>query len=152
MAAGVTLFPVYGQQIPKAQEHYERGLELAKQEKFHDASEQFTQAIAINPEFNDAYYQLGLSALGDNRPQDAIHAFMQLSQLQPTNSKPVLAAAQLYYGLGFMDDALALSVRALLIEPKNPSIYFNIGLIYLKQKHPPQAVDALDHAICSTPP
>lgn len=151
LAAGVTLFTVYGQQIPKAQEHYERGLELAKHEKFHDASEQFTQAIAINPEFNDAYYQLGLSALGDNRPQDAIHAFMQLSQLQPTDSKPVLAAAQLYYGLGFMDDALALSVRALLIEPKNPSIYFNIGLIYLKQKHPPQAVDALEHAISLDP-
>ena len=124
---------------------------MPKQEKFHDASEQFAQAIAINPEFNDAYYQLGLSALGDNRPQDAIHAFMQLSQLQPTNSKPVLAAAQLYYGLGFMDDALALSVRALLIEPKNPSIYFNIGLIYLKQKHPPQAVDALEHAISLDP-
>jgi tetratricopeptide (TPR) repeat protein len=127
LVAGVTLLTVYAQQIPKAQEHYDRGLELAKEEKFHEATEQFTQAIAINPEFNDAYYQLGLSALGDNRPQDAIHAFMQLSQLQPTNSKSILAAAQLYYGLGFMDDALALSVRALLIEPKNPSLYFNIG-------------------------
>jgi tetratricopeptide (TPR) repeat protein len=151
LAAGVTLLTVYGQQIPKAQEHYDRGLELAKEEKFHDATEQFTQAIAINPEFNDAYYQLGLSALGDNRPQDAIHAFMQLSQLQPTNSKPILAAAQLYFGLGFMDDALALSVRALMIEAKNPSIYFNIGLIYLKQKHPPQAIDALEHAISLDP-
>ena len=88
LAAGATLFTVYAQQIPKAQEHYERGLELAKQEKFHDATEEFTQAIAINPEFNDAYYQLGLSALSNNRPQDAIHAFMQLSQLQPKNSKP----------------------------------------------------------------
>jgi tetratricopeptide (TPR) repeat protein len=151
LAAGLTLFTVNGQQIPKAKEHYERGLELAKQEEFHDATEEFTQAIAVNPEFNDAYYQLGLSALGDNRPQDAIHAFMQLSQLQPKNSKPVLAAAQLYYGLGFLDDALALSVRALLIEPNNPSIYFNIGLIYLKQKHPPQAVDALEHAISLDP-
>ena len=151
LVACVTLFTVYGQQIPKAQEHYDRGLELAKEGNFHDATEQFTQAIAINPEFNDAYYQLGLSALGDNRPQDAIHAFMQLSQLQPANSKPVLAAAQLYYGLGFLDDALALSVRALLIEPKNASIYFNIGLIYLKQKHPPQAIDALEHAISLDP-
>ena len=96
LAAGVTLFPVYGQQIPKAQEHYERGLELAKQEKLQDTSEQFIQAIAINPEFNDAYYQLGLSALVTIDRKMPIHAFMQLSQLQPTNSKPVLAAAQLF--------------------------------------------------------
>jgi tetratricopeptide (TPR) repeat protein len=148
---GVILLPGHGQQIPKAQGHYDRGLELAKEGRYHEASEQFAMAIEVNPEFGEAYYQLGLSEVGDDRPQDAIHAFMQLGQLQPTNDKPILAAAQLYYGLGFMDDALALCVRALLIEPRNASIYFNIGLIYVKQRHPAQAIDALEQAISLEP-
>lgn len=140
-----------GQQIRKAQQYFDQGIALSAQHNYHKASELFAKAIEVNPEFGEAYYQLGISSVSDGKPQDAIRAFMQLAQLEPNKVEPVLAAAQLYYALGFMDDALALSVRALLIEPDNPSIYFNIGLIYVQQKHPLQAIEALQHAVALQP-
>jgi tetratricopeptide (TPR) repeat protein len=148
---GGTFLAAPGQQIEKAQRYYEQGLAFAQEHRYHEATEQFAKAIEVNPEFGDAYYQLGINAVSDGKAQDGIRAFMQLAQLEPNRTEPVLAAAQLYYGLGFMEDALALSVRALLIEPNNPSIYFNIGLIYVKQKQLAPAIEALEHAVALKP-
>jgi superkiller protein 3 len=141
----------HAQQIPSADRHYQRGLQLEKEQKLAEAAIEFEQAIQVNPEFSDAYYHLGLSYLSCGRPQDAIRAWMQLSQLEPENAKVLLAAGQVYDGLKYFDDALTLYVRAASLEPQNASIYFNIGSIYSKQGHYQQATDSLTRALALDP-
>jgi len=140
------------QQIPKAAKHFQAGLELEKAHKYHEAAVEFSQAIQINPEFSAAYYHLGFNALQDGDSEGAIRALMQLTQLEPNNNQARKALGQIYYGLGYYNDALALYFRAQQQSPDDPEIYFYIGLISFQQKAYSQATQALRHAILLSPP
>jgi len=139
------------QQIPKAEKHYQLGLDLEKAGKYHEAAEEFSLAIQINPEFSEAYYHLGLSNFQDGDVVQAIHALMQLMQLEPNNNQTRLVLAQIYSGLGYSNDALALYIRAQQVAPEDPEIYFHIGLIHFEQKAYSQATQALQQAIMLDP-
>jgi len=139
------------QQIPKAEKHYQLGLDLERAGRYHEAAEEFSQAIQINPEFSEAYDHLGHSSFQDGDIVQAIHALMQLMQLEPTNNQVRLALAEIYYGLGYSNDALALYIRAQQVAPEDPDIHFHIGLIHFEQKAYSQAIQALQHAIMLDP-
>jgi tetratricopeptide (TPR) repeat protein len=139
------------QQIPKAEKHYQLGLDLEKAGKYHEAAKEFSLAIQINPEFREAYHHLGFSAFQDGDVVRAIHALMQLIQLEPTNNQTRLALAQIYSDLGYSDDALALYIRAQQVAPEDPEICFHIGLIYFERKDYSQAVQDLQQAIALDP-
>ena len=62
-----------------------------------------------------------------------------------------MAAAEVYSGLDYIDDALALYLRASQLEPQSASIHYNIGLIHIKQKHFAQAIDPLKKALALDP-
>jgi tetratricopeptide (TPR) repeat protein len=81
-----------GQQIPSAQRAYEEGLRLEGEGRHEQAARKFQDAIDINPEFSDAYNQFAASELHAGKTQEAIKAFLQLTQLDPTNEKAMLAA------------------------------------------------------------
>ena len=154
LAVALAFFPlqlIFCQQIPKAEKHYRLGLDLEKAGKYHEAAEEFSQAIQINPEFTEAYFHLGLSNLQDGDAEGAIRALMQLTQLEPDNNQARIALAQIYYGLGSYNDALALYIRAQQLSPEDPEISFNIGLISFEQKAYSQATQALQHAILLDP-
>ncbi len=109
-------FPVRlvdGQQIPRAEQHYRLGLDLEKVGKYHEAAAEFARAIEIKPEFSDAYYHFGLSTLQDGDAQEAIRGLMRLMQLEPNNNQARIALGQIYFGPGYLDDALASYYRAL---------------------------------------
>ena len=141
----------FSQQIPKAEKHFQVGMELEKAHKYHEAAEEFSQAIQINPEFSEAYYHLGFNALQDGNSEEAIRALMQLTQLEPNNNKARMALGQIYYGLGFLNDALALYFRAAQQSPTDPEIYFYIGMISFDQKAYAQAAQALQRTISLDP-
>ncbi len=66
----------WGQQIPAAQRAYDSGLRLEAQGRHKEAAENFARAVDINPEFGDAYYQLGFkqsSRGGDTSRNPGIH-------------------------------------------------------------------------------
>ena len=139
------------EQIPKAEKHFRSGLDLEKAGKYHEASKEFTRAIDINPEFSEAYYHLGFSSLQDGDDQRAIRALMQLTQLEPDNNRARMALGQIYFGLGYYNDALALYLRAREQSPQDPEIYFNIGLINFEQKSYSDAAPILQRAIALDP-
>jgi len=99
LALAFALLPpqvVLCQQIPKAEKHYQLGLDLEKAGKYHEAAEEFSQAIQINPEFSEAYYHLGLSTFQDGDVEQAVRALTQLSQLEPANNQARLELAEIY--------------------------------------------------------
>ena len=138
-AAGLTLlFAIsaivsWGQQIPAAQRAYDSGVRLEEQGRHKEASESFARAVDINPEFVDAYYQLGFSRLHAGETQPAIQAFIHLLQLDPTQVRAMLAAADAYVDFGLFDDALALYSRALSFEPNSASIHYKLGYALFRE-------------------
>src|SRR5581483_11438354 len=107
------LLPAYGfcQQIPAAQRAYDQGLKLEADGRHEQAAREFQKAIDINPEFGEAYNRLAEAALKAGKAQEGIKAYLQLIQLEPANTKPMLAAADAYAAMGLDDDALALYSR-----------------------------------------
>jgi tetratricopeptide (TPR) repeat protein len=135
------------QQIPKAEQHYRAGLQLEKQEKFREAASEFSKAIGINPEFEDAYYQLGISSLRAGDQAGAVRAMMQLSQLEPGNNQVRMDLGQVLAASGYYNDALALYLRALQLAPQDAKIRFNIGVIHFKQREYPHAIEDLQQVL-----
>jgi tetratricopeptide (TPR) repeat protein len=135
------------QQIPRAQRHYQRAIELERKKAFRAAADEFSKAIEINPEFRAAYYQLGVSDREAGDAQGAIRAFMQLVQLEPGNIEAMNSAADVYLNIGYYNDALALCLRSLRLRPQSATIWFRAGSVYLRQKQYPQAVDAFRKAL-----
>ena len=150
LAASLMLLPWRGglcQQIPRAEKHYQVGLSLEQASKFKEAADEFALAIDINPEYRDAYYHLGLSNFRGGETVGAIHALMQLMQLEPNNNQPRLALAQIYSDLGFSNDALALYIRAQQVDRTDPQICLRIGMIHFEQKIYPLAAQDFQDAL-----
>src|SRR5262249_35077125 len=70
-----------------------------------------------------------------------------LSQLEPQNIEPILAASEIYFKLGDFQNALVLATRAQKIEPRNSRVYVNLGLIHMKQSHYSEAIQPLSRAL-----
>jgi tetratricopeptide (TPR) repeat protein len=143
--------PMWAQQIPRAQQAYDRGVLLEGQGRHAEAGDAFQQAIDINPEFADAYFQLGQSQLRAGNTQAAIRSFIELVQLDPANEKALLAAADAYVGLNLFEDALTIYLRTLPLDPQSTRIHFDLGYVYFQQNLYAQALPELEKAITIDP-
>lgn len=63
-------------QLPEAKRLFDRGVELNQTGILVEASVLFTEALAIDPEYAEAYYQRGLSFQGMGRHQHAMKDFL----------------------------------------------------------------------------
>ena len=69
---------------------YERGVENNKSGQLIEASVLLTQAIAMNEDYADAYYQRGLSFIGMNRSDKGMKDFHQAIGYKIQNLDPYL--------------------------------------------------------------
>lgn len=69
-----------------------------------DALEYFYQAISMNPDLTDAFYQIAstLSALGDN--EQAVRFYEKTLEFQPEHSEAVIELANARHALGSLDE------------------------------------------------
>ncbi len=133
-----------GQQIPSAQRAYDDGIKLRNQSHYAEASEKFLQAIRINPEFGDAYFQLGSSRLREGNTQEAIKAFIKLGQIEPQNQKAILAAADAYTSLELFEDAATLYYRVAHLNPDSFKIHYDLGYVLFRLNRFPEAIGELE--------
>ncbi|MEO0226003.1 MAG: tetratricopeptide repeat protein, partial [candidate division WOR-3 bacterium] len=87
-------------------------------------------AIAINPRFTDAYFNLAITYNRLGRYQEAIESFKQVIRLSP-------GMAEAYYGLGVVylklektDEALVAFKKTVQLNPNHINGHFNLGIIY----------------------
>ncbi len=137
----------WAQQIPSAQRAYDRGLQLEAQGRHKEAAQDFARAADINPEFEDAYFQLGNSSLKAGDTQSAIKAFIQLLQLDPKHEQAMLAAADCYVDLGMFEDSLPLYSRALQVDPKSGMVHYKLGRALFEKRDYPEAIDELKRSL-----
>ena len=108
------------------------GLALFKEGDFAGAIEKLKAAIEIDPENNEAHYNLGEVYLQQENFAEGIAATRRAIEL---NDKDVMAHVNLATGLinqGKQEEALREFDRAIELDPNNALARFNRGLTHLQ--------------------
>jgi tetratricopeptide (TPR) repeat protein len=110
------------------------GIALFAGGEFDNAIAAFSRAIALNPDFTEAFYNRGLVYYEKNEPVRAIADFDQTLRLDP-----LYFAAYFNRGLIFLDEkdyarALADYSETIRLNPRHAKAHNNRGNIYVIQK------------------
>jgi tetratricopeptide (TPR) repeat protein len=113
----------------------------------------FQATLASGRAANAAHQALGMIALEDKGWRTAQFHLEQAHRGRPDD--PVLMGALarsiLHLDDGDIDQAMALTQRALELQPQEPELYETRGLAYLRQKQWAEAVTDLERALAAMP-
>jgi tetratricopeptide (TPR) repeat protein len=122
------------------------------EQRFADAVDAFTRALALAPKSVKVANNLGLAYEGLNRTDDAAAAYRQAIAWQNPSStergseQPMLNLAIVLVHLGDLDEALRLLQRALTIAPNDPRILEQLGQLYMQRANYTDAQKILSEA------
>jgi len=89
------------------------------------------QALAINPNHAEAYYNLGRVYLFyPDRVGDAIPLFKRALDLKPDYDDAAINLAAAYIRLGNPAEAARLAAAVIAKNPDKPAAHFNLGVAY----------------------
>jgi tetratricopeptide (TPR) repeat protein len=95
--------------------------------QFDPATEYFKRATSAQPDFTEAFYNLGLSYTKLNKPRPAETAYRKAIKLDPGNVDYLNNLGNLLARLGRGKEAVDVFQQALTLEPGNASILNNYG-------------------------
>ncbi|MFK8011990.1 MAG: tetratricopeptide repeat protein [Marinicellaceae bacterium] len=118
-------------QPQEAQDLFEKGLIKNQSYHFIDASVFFTQAIALEPEFAEAYYQRGLSFEAMGKSSYAIKDFNRAIYQDIKNVEVYLKLITYYKNLQQYQSAILICQKLIQAMPENAAgAYYDLGEIY----------------------
>jgi tetratricopeptide (TPR) repeat protein len=131
---------------PKIHLYIGRALRIAK--SFPEAEKEIDKALALDPHFAEAQFELGVIQRAEGHAEDAEKSFKEALRLHPEVPKYNQGLAQLYL-MQFHDVDKALPYFKTVVEfnPDNAMAEVDLGDAYLKKGDIPDAEKALRHAI-----
>lgn len=113
---------------------FERGNAYVQFGNYEDAVNDFTQAIASDPNFSDAYYSRGhvLGRLGKHA--QAIDDFTKALSLNPKNANAYADRGTAYGSLGQHAQAISDFTEAIALKPDFANAYYNRAIGYFAEK------------------
>ena len=120
--------------------------------KFDEALKDFKQAIQLNSNFENAYYNMGVVLLEDYaKPIEAIEAFKKCIFLNPKNAAAYNNMGNSLRELGKSDEAIIALNKAILIETNNAIFYNNAANVLGDLGRLDEAIEAYKKAISLKP-
>lgn len=124
----------------KARDQLNKGVVAYRNAQFAVAIEHFQRAVSFDPTLLNARLYLATAYTmeyvpGGDTPdnmktgQQAIGAFEQVLQIDPTNSNALGSIGQIYYEMKDYDKAKQYQLRLMKIQPNNPDPYYWIGVL-----------------------
>jgi adenylate cyclase len=125
--------------------HVAKGNVLRVERRFDDAIAEFERALALDPNFADAYGLLGYTQLEIGQFQKAIEFFDKAIRLSPQNQQLAfwyLSEGQAYFGLQQYDQAIEWARRTIAINPNVSSALGMLAAALALTGHDAEARDA----------
>ena len=125
--------------------HVAKGNVLRVERRFDDAVAEFERALALDPNFADAYGLLGFTQLDIGQYQRAIEFFDKAIRLSPQNQQLAfwyLSKGQAYFGLQQYDQAIEWARRTIAINPNVSSALGTLAAALALTGHDAEARDA----------
>lgn len=136
---------------PEAQLHFQRGNAAFKQRTFDEAVTQFTQAIALAPEFGKAFFNRAQAhrRLGDI--DAALADYRRGLSLETQDAAAHFAFGEFLVALQRPQEALEPLRRAATLRPDWPHVHVRLALTLRMLRRPIDAIAAFDRALALKP-
>lgn len=117
-----------------------------------EAIVQLNKGVSILPNYNDAWYHLGIAWKEKGDAKNAIAAFEQARAYKPFTEPSRLVSAGVAYGMaGQYDKAIADLREAVRLDPKDADAWNNLGLYLSDANQIAPSLEALDKALALRP-
>jgi tetratricopeptide (TPR) repeat protein len=135
--------------VPKeAAKAYDKGIAAQGDGKLPAAQKQFERAVALYPDYAQAWSRLGEVLDQQSKPKEAAAAWEHALQADPRYIRPYLQLMRLAVSEKRMEDAAALGDRAMQLNPVEfPGIYYYDAVATYELKHPDLAGRVVRQAI-----
>ena len=134
-----------------ARESFDGGARSFKIARYNQAILSFDRAIALMPDFADAYVMRGRSYVGSAEPDLAIRDFSKAIELRPDDVTGWVERGAAYLDLDNFQGAITDSTRAIALNPKQASAYNLRGAAIRKSGDPKKALDDFNRAVALDP-
>lgn len=134
-----------------AERFYSQGLGILSRDDYARAIPYFEKATEIDPNYTEAWYQIGFCYGMLNRHQDSLKASRQAAKLRPDWAEVYLNIGASSYALAQFKDALEAYRTALKINPDNAEIQYALGLTFGKLNRTDEEILAYKRAIEAKP-
>ncbi len=116
------------------------------------AIEQLTKGVSLIPNYNDAWYNLGVAYKEKNDFKNAVYAFEQARSYKAFDTDEKLSNAGVAYGSnGQLDKAVADLRAAVALNPNSSDNYNNLGLYLGESKMYEESFACFEKAIAIKP-
>ncbi len=129
----------------------ERGSHLQNLDRFDEAADAFTQALAIDPDFAGAYFGLGYGLLIQEAYEEGAKYYEQGLIVDDSNAAAWNNLGSIYTALERWEEAVACYETALEIDPAYANAHYNMGNVYKEVGQPTDAAACFRRAIYIDP-
>ena len=119
--------------------------------RYAEAIAAYKKAVALNPDYADAYHGLGLAYLMVGQDTDAIAACKKAIALKPYCAESYGNMGRAYYELGQYAEAIVAFKKTIAIKPDYSFVYCAMGATYEKLKQNTLAIAAYEEFIAIEP-
>ena len=127
------------------------GVTLKEQGKLEEAIEAYNKALAIKPDYAEAYNNMGIALQEQGKLEEAIEAYNKALAIKPDY-------AEAYYNMGIalkeqgkLEEAIEAYNKALAIKPDYAEAYNNMGNALKEQGKLEEAIEAYNKALAIKP-
>ena len=112
--------------------------------RFKEAIPFYEKAIALKPDYADAYYFMGLAYRKLDRYPDAIASLKKAIALKPNYANAYYFMGIVYHASEKYPEAIDALKKAIALKPDYADAYCFMGLSHEKLKQDPEALAALE--------
>ena len=134
-----------------AQESFDAGTRLFKIARYNQATLSFDRAIALKPDFVDAYLLRGKSYVEQAEPEKALVDFSRVIELRPSDPQGWISRGAAYLDLNNFQQAVTDASQAIAVDPKQAAAYALRGAALRKSGDPKKAIDDFNRAVSLEP-
>jgi tetratricopeptide (TPR) repeat protein len=127
--------------------HRARGIVLLNTQNLEQAVEEFQAALAINKNISDLHLYLGVTQKALGNYDLAQEALLASYALNPTDTIALTELSRAFFADGRYAQAAQYSEEAIKVDPEDPYLHGNLGIVYYKNSDFDKAIPELELAV-----